>query len=63
MQREVEGLAWTMEQTVRQSSWSVVVRERHLAWHWAEEIVDPSRNSSECDMVGVVKDMVSNTKK
>ena len=63
MQREVEGLAWTMGQTVRQSSWSVVVRERHLAWHWAEEIVDPSRNSSECDMVGVVKDMVSNTKK
>ena len=31
MQREVEGLAWTMGQTVRQSFWSVVVRERHLA--------------------------------
>ena len=63
MQREVEGLAWTMGQTVRQSSWSVVVRERHLAWHWAEEIVDPSRNSREWDMIGVANKMVRNVMK
>ena len=60
MQREVEGLAWTMGQTVRQSSWSVVGRERHLAWHWEEEIVEPSKNSRECDMIGLAMRMVRN---
>ena len=63
MQKEVDGLAWTMEQTVRQSSWSVVVRERHLACHWAEEIVDSSRNYREWDMIGLARVMVSNMKK
>jgi hypothetical protein len=48
---EVVGLAWTMGQKVRQSSWSEVVgRERHLAWHWAEEIVECSRVSTDWDL-------------
>ena len=55
---EVVGLAWTMGQMVRQSSWSEVVeRERHLAWHWAEEIVEWSRVSTDWDWVGWVRKM------
>ena len=55
---EVVGLAWTMGQMVRQSSWSEVVeRERHLAWYWAEEIVEWSRVSTDWDWAGWVRMM------
>ena len=55
---EVVGLAWTMGQMVRQSSWSEVVeRERHLAWHWAEEMVEWSRVSTDWDCAGWVRRM------
>ena len=55
---EVVGLVWTMGQMVRQSSWSEVVeRERHLARHWAEEIVEWRRVSTDWDWVGWVRKM------
>ena len=55
---EVVGLAWTMGQMVRQSSWfEVVEKERHLAWHWAEEMVEWSRVSTDWDWVGWVRRM------
>ena len=51
-------MAWTMGQMVRQSSWSEVVeRERHLAWHLAEEIVEWRRVSTDWDWVGSVRRM------
>ena len=53
-------MAWTMGQMVRQSSWSEVVeRERHLAWHWAEEIVESSKVSTDWDWVGWVRRMAN----
>ena len=55
---EVVGLAWTIGQMVRQSSWTEVVeRKRHLAWHWAEEMVEWSRVSTDWDWVGWVRRM------
>ena len=55
---EVVGLAWTMGQMARQSSWSeVVVRERHLAWHLALVIVEWRRVSTDWDWVGWVRRM------
>ena len=51
-------MAWTMGQMVKQSSWSEVVEsERHLAWHWAEVIVEWSRVSTDWDWVGWVRRM------
>ena len=54
LQIEVVGLARTMGQMVRQSSLSVSVRERHLAWHWAEEMAEWNRVSAEWDWMGLV---------
>ena len=55
---EVLGLAWTMGQMVRQSSLSEVLeRERHLAWHWAEEIVEWIRVSTDWDWARWVRRM------
>ena len=45
---EVVGLARTMGQIVKQSSFSSIdVVERHLAWHCAEEMVGWSRLSTD----------------
>ena len=47
MQIEVVGLARTMGQMVKQSSFSSSdVVERHFAWHWAEEMVEWSSVST-----------------
>ena len=54
LQIEVVGLARTMGQMVRQSSLSVSARERHLAWHWAEEMAEWNRVSAEWDWMGLV---------
>ena len=54
LQIEVVGLARTMGQMVRQSSLSVPVTERHLAWHCAEEMAELNRVSTEWDCMGLV---------